>query len=417
MKKLRSEYLLIILCITIIMILLIPPIQPASFTIENKNWDGLSKFKTMIEENRNLNVKETTIPLRLLGEIETDIIIIVGGNLPYFTEESSYLREFIEMGGDVILFEDLGYARLLTSAFGLRMGGNIIAQDQDSHDKNPHLPIIDQFGIGIPESNSTTYSLIFNKAVRVQLSRFLENTTFQPLFATKGRVWEDQNFDGKFYRTNESVVDECYLGGILTFTNQGGNFIVIGDSAFPTNDMISQKDNQEWLSDLLTYLLSGGEKTVLFDESRKLWIPPTGKAAIGTLCVFIMSIFHSPLIAIVSVIVLGGIIAVRRTNQINKIASNFRKSLQSQVDTKPIPAFLQSEEENEIARLTKRSVVSDLYRVMLADEIHQSSSLMSPEQKVKYENYLRHRYIDVKMSSNLTKELKKLSMEERKNGS
>jgi len=415
MRKLRSEYLLIISGI-IVIILLIPPIQPASFTIENQRWDGLSKFKTLIEENKNIKVKETTIPLRLLGEIETDIIIIVGGNLPYFTEESNYLREFVEMGGDVILFEDLGYARLLTSAFGLTMGGNIIAQDQDFHDKNPYLPLIDQLGIGFLEHNSTTYSLIFNKAVRVQISRSLENTRFQPLFATKGRVWEDQNFDGKFYRTNESVVEECYLGGILTFTNQGGNFIVIGDSAFPTNDMINQKDNQEWLSDLLSYLFSGGGKTVLFDESRKLWFPPTGKAAIGTLSVFIMSIFHSPLIAIVSVIVLGGIIAMRRTKQINKIAGNFRKSLQPQVDTKPIPAFLQSEEENEIARLTKRSVISDLYRVMLADEIHQSSSHMSPEMKVKYENYLRHRYIDVKMSRNLTKQLK-LSMEERKNGS
>ena len=244
MRKLRSEYLLIISGI-IVIILLIPPIQPASFTIENQRWDGLSKFKTLIEENKNIKVKETTIPLRLLGEIETDIIIIVGGNLPYFTEESNYLREFVEMGGDVILFEDLGYARLLTSAFGLTMGGNIIAQDQDFHDKNPYLPLIDQLGIGFLEHNSTTYSLIFNKAVRVQISRSLENTRFQPLFATKGRVWEDQNFDGKFYRTNESVVEECYLGGILTFTNQGGNFIVIGDSAFPTNDMINQKDNQE----------------------------------------------------------------------------------------------------------------------------------------------------------------------------
>ncbi|MFX1516632.1 MAG: DUF4350 domain-containing protein [Promethearchaeota archaeon] len=415
MKKLRLETLLIILVIVVI-IVLIPPIQPASFTIENKNWDGLSKFKAMIEENENVKVRETTIPLRLLGGIEPDIIIIVGGNLPYFTEESNYLREFVELGGDVILFEDHGYARLLTSAFGLSMGGTVIAQDQDSHDKNPYLPIIDQFGIGFPEYDSTTHRLIFNKAVRIQATRSLENTRFHPLFATKGRVWEDQNHDGKFYRTNESVDEECYLGGILTFTNLGGNFIVIGDSAFPTNDMIIQKDNQEWLSKLLFYLFSDGDKTVLFDESRKLWIPPTGKAAIGTFSVIIMSIFHSPLIAIVSVIILGGIIAMRRSEQINEVAGNFRNSLQHQEDIKPVPVFLQSEEENELARLTKRSVVSDLYRVMLADELQQSSDI-SPEMKVKYENYLRYRYIDVKMSGNLIKELKKYSTEERKNGS
>ncbi|MFW9905009.1 MAG: DUF4350 domain-containing protein [Candidatus Thorarchaeota archaeon] len=412
MKKLKQEYLFGILAV-IVLILLIPPLQPASFTIENRNWDGLSEFKALIEGNKNVRVSETTIPLRLLGGIKPDMIIIVGGSLPYFTEESSFLRDFVEKGGDVILFEDLGYARLLTSAFGLTMGGTVI--DQENHDKNPYLPIINQLGIGFPENNITTHKLVFNKAVRVESSWSIDNTTFQPLFATEGLVWEDQNYDGKFYRTNESI-EECFLGGILSFS-QGGNFIVIGDSAFPTNDMIDQKDNKKWLTNLFSYLLPDGEKTVLFDESRKLWIPPTGKAAIGTACVFFLSIFHSPIVAIVLMIIIGGILGMRRTNHINKLASSFWKSLQPQVDTKPLPIFLQSEEENELARLTKRSVTPELYRAMLADEIRQTSSNMTPKEKIKYENYLRYRYIDVKMFSKLTKELKKHSTEEKFNGS
>ncbi|MFX0204680.1 MAG: DUF4350 domain-containing protein [Candidatus Hodarchaeota archaeon] len=412
MIKLKQEYVFGILSI-LVLILLIPPLQPASFTIENRNWDGLSEFKALIEGNRSVRVRETTIPLRLLGGIKPDMIVIVGGNLPYFTEESTFLRNFVEKGGDVILFEDHGHARILSSAFGLVMGGTVI--DQDDHDKNPYLPIIDQLGTGFQEDNVTTHKLVFNKAVRVDTSWSIENTIFQPLFTTKGLVWEDQNYDGKFYRTNESI-DECSLGGILSFS-QGGNFIVIGDSAFPTNDMINQKDNKKWLSSLFSYLLPDGEEIVLFDESRKLWIPPTGKAAVGTSCVFFMSIFHSPLVAITFVIIIGGIIGMRRTKQINKLASSFRKSLQPQEDTKPLPIFLQSEEENELARLTKRSVTPDLYRAMLADEIRQTSSNMSPIEKIKYENYLRYRYIDVKMSSNLTKELKKHSTEERINGS
>jgi hypothetical protein len=407
LRKLKQEYFFGILSI-IILILLIPPLQPASFTIENRNWDGISKFKTLIEENEGVSVRETTIPLRLLGGIKPNIIIIVGGNLPYFTEESTFLRDFVEKGGNVILFEDHGYARLLTSAFGLTMGGTII--NQDNHDKNPYLPIIDQLGIGFLENNTTPYKLIFNKAVRVDISSFIENTTFRPLFTTEGLAWEDQNHDGKFYRTNESI-EECFLGGILSFS-QGGNFIVIGDSAFPTNDIIDKKDNKKWLSSLFSYLLRDGEKTVLFDESRKLWIPPTGKAALGTSCVLFMAIFHSPIVAIISMIIIGGIIGMRRTKQINKLAGNFRKSLQPQVDIKPLPIFLQSEEENELARLTKRSVIPDLYRAMLADEIRQTSSNMSADEKIKYENYLRYRYIDVKMSRNLTKELKKHILEE-----
>ncbi|UCG04287.1 MAG: DUF4350 domain-containing protein [Candidatus Heimdallarchaeota archaeon] len=412
MRKPKREYLIGILC-AVVLILLIPPLQPASFTIENRNWDGLSKFKALIEKNNDVTVGETTIPLRLLGEIEADIIVIVGGNLPYFTEESNYLREFVENGGDVILFEDHGYARILTSAFGISLGGTIIDQNKESHDRNPYLPVVNEYGIGFPEQNSSVHTLVFNKAVRVSHSRSVQDSTFYPLFVVEGRVWEDKNNDGKFYRTNESVVEDCYLGGKLTFNNHGGNFIVIGDSAFPTNDMINQKGNQDWLSDLFSYLLSNGGKKVLFDESRKLWIPPTGKAAVGTITVLIMSIFHSPLIAIVSVIIIGGIIGMRRTEQINKVATNFQKSLRPQKDVKPIPAFLQSEEENELARLSKRSVISDLYRAMLTDEIRQIAPDISPLSKARYENYLRYRYIDVNLSSNLIEELKNIRKEEK----
>ena len=44
---------------------------------------------------------------------------------------------------------------------------------------------------------------------------------------------------------------------------------------------------------------------------------------------------------------------------------------------------------------------------MLTDEIRQTAPNMSPLTKAKYENYLRYRYIDVKMSKDLIKELRK----------
>ncbi len=407
MKKMRSEYLFGILFI-ILAILVIPPLQPAAFTIENPNWDGLSKFKTLIKENRSVTVSETTTPLRLLGDINADVIIIVGGNLPYFTEESNFLRQFVENGGDIVLFEDHGYARILTSAFGISLGGTVIDQNPDSHDLNPFLPTINQSGIGIPQSDSSFHRIVFNKAVRVQQIQIIEETTYYSLFNTgRNSTWEDKNNDGKFYRKGEAVNDSCYLGGILTFDKNGGNFIVIGDSAFPTNDMIKRKDNGIWLSDLISYLLANGERKVLFDESRKLWIPPTGKAVIGTVGVLLMGAFHSPFIAIITMIVLGTLIGMKKNEHINRMGTRFLKSLQTQKDTKPIAAFLQSEEEDELARLTKRSTLSNLSRALLADEIRQTASNMSPSTKIEFENYLRQRYIDVDTSTRLIKRLEK----------
>ncbi|MFX0013800.1 MAG: DUF4350 domain-containing protein [Promethearchaeota archaeon] len=398
----RREYLFG-LAFILLSILVIPPLQPAPFTLENTSWNGLSDFKSLISSIGNVSVSDTTTPLRLLGNVKTDMIIIVGGSLPYFTEDSNYLRQFVENGGDVILFEDHGYSRILTSAFGITLGGTVI--DQDFHDRNPFLPIINQSGIGIPEHEPSIYTMVFNRAVRVQRSRFIEETTFFPLFITEGKTWEDMNHDGRFYRTNESVVENCYLGGILRFEKSGGKFIVIGDSAFPTNDIIDKRDNQLWLVNLLSYLIANGNNKILFDESRKLWIPPTGKAAIGTAGVLIMGVFHSPLIAIITLIILGGIIGIKKTEKIHQVTTNIRSSLQVQKEVHAIPAFIQSEEENELGRLIKRSTLPDLYRAIIADEIRLSSSKMSPLTRMEYEDYLMYRYIDVKMSKNLIKQI------------
>ena len=115
MKK--YQFLLFIFAFTLIVIV-IPPIQPAPFTINNNNWDGLSEFKELVE--LRMNVAESTIPLRLIGGASNyDVIIIVGGNLPYFSEDSNFLYQYVRKGGNVIIFEDNGYANILPSAFGI----------------------------------------------------------------------------------------------------------------------------------------------------------------------------------------------------------------------------------------------------------------------------------------------------------
>ncbi|UCE14181.1 MAG: hypothetical protein JSV04_03140, partial [Candidatus Heimdallarchaeota archaeon] len=355
----------------------------------------------------NMTVGETTSPLRLVGDIQADIIIVVGGNLPYFTEESGFLLQLIEeQQKNVILFEDNGYARVLTSAFGITLGGTVI--DQDFHARNPYQPVINQSRINIEDFSFSSCTLVFNKGVRVEKTRDISETDYYPLFRTEGKTWEDKNHDGKFYRTNESIGEElCYLGGILSF-DRGGNFIVIGDSALPTNDMIDRQENRAWLSELISFLLSTGAESVLFDESRKLWIPPTGKAIISVTSVLLMGAFHSPLIAIITLIILGGIISVKKEDHLSDTIKIIRKSIHPVKEIKPIAAFLQSEEEEEFARVSKTSITSDLYRALLADEIQRltTTTKLTPTEKIEYENYLRLRNIDQTMYNKLVKKLK-----------
>ncbi|MHA2305046.1 MAG: DUF4350 domain-containing protein [Candidatus Hodarchaeales archaeon] len=401
----KYQHLLIILVIILGVVVIIPPLQPAPFTISNTNWDGTSKFKELIEQK--MNVSESTIPLRLLGDnVQKDVVIVVGGNLPYFSEDGNYLYQYVKNGGNLILFEDHGYARLLTSAFGITLGGTVI--DQTVHDSNPYKPLITQSSFSISGYDIPSPQVVFNHAVRVQFSRLLRNSSQYPLFETHGNVWEDSNRDGNFYRNDEHVPDNesCFLGAILDF-EEGGKFIVIGDSAFPTNDMIDQKENYRMLSVIIDLLASSGAKSVIFDESRKIWIPPTGKAAIGTITVLLMGLFHSPLIAISTLIIIGGIIGIRNDEKIIQPLRTLRKFFQSHDEIKPIPAFIQSEEEEEFARLAKSNVISDLYRSLLADEIRSNPSQITFQDKVELENMLKQRYIDFRDYNRLIRKLSK----------
>ncbi len=398
MKK--YQFLVLIFAFTLIFIV-IPPIQPAPFTINNNNWDGLSEFKELVE--LRMNVAESTIPLRLIGSTSNyDVIIIVGGNLPYFSEDSNFLYHYVRKGGNVMLFEDHGYASILPSAFGISLGGTVI--DQDFHHLNPYQPIINQSNMNIAGYELSNHQVVFNNAVGVHVSRFIINTTYYPLFETEGTTWEDSNRDGQFYRGVEKKNESCFLGAILDF-NEGGKFIIVGDSAFPTNDMINLNDNKPMITELLNLLVSEGAKSVLFDESRKIWIPPTGKAAIGILSVLIMGLFHSPIIAISVMIILGGFIGIKKEEQITGTLQKIRKGMQPKRELQPVAAFIQSEEEEELARLAKSEVISDLYRSLLADEIRSLPKGLTVLEKVELEYMLRQQYINVKDYDKLLEKL------------
>lgn len=398
MKK--HQFLLLIFVFTLI-IIIIPPIQPAPFTINNNNWDGLSEFKELVE--LQMNVTESTIPLRLIGGTSNyDVIIIVGGNLPYFSEDSNFLYHYVRKGGNVILFEDHGYASILPSAFGISLGGTVI--DNDSHLFNPYQPVINQPNINIAGYEISNQQVVFNKAVGVHVSRLIANTTYYPLFKTEGATWEDSNRDGQFYRGIERRNEPCYLGAVLDF-NEGGKFVIVGDSAFPTNDLIDLNDNKPMITELLNLLVSDGAKSVLFDESRKIWIPPTGKAAIGILSVLIMGLFHSPIIAISVMIILGGFIGIKKEEQVTGFFQKIRQSWQPKQDLHPVAAFIQSEEEEELARLAKSEVISDLYRSLLADEIRSFPENLTVLEKVELEYMLRQQYINVKDYDKLLQKL------------
>lgn len=401
----QKQVILLFLVISGVVLLLIPPLIPASYTIENTEWDGISQFNSLLQSN-NLITSETTFPLRLQGDMSqnTDIIIIIGGNLPYFVEESQYLYDFVTKGGQVILFEDLGYGRTLSSAFGLRMGGIII--DQDNHALNPYQPKVQQEGFVTQSISFPSRNLVFNHAVKVSLSGYLTDSIYRPLFTVNGNIWEDRNFDGQFYKESERCISQTAIGAMIMFPETGGSFTVVGDSSFPTNDMIDREENREWLSDLIEFISRDGRSNVIFDESRKIWLLPTGKAIYSLITVLIMGLFHSPLIAFITLVLLGGIFATKKNKSIIRFSHKLKQPF-SNNDRIASYAYLQSEEEEVFGRLVKTAAKTNVYRSLLIEELQRAPKLSNSERKY-FEYYLRQRFFERSDYEKFSEQLKQI---------
>ncbi|MCK4847809.1 MAG: hypothetical protein KAT16_02165 [Candidatus Heimdallarchaeota archaeon] len=400
----RNQLILFFFVVFGLVLLFIPPLIPASYTIENTKWNGVSQFNSLLQSN-NLSTSETTIPLRLQGDISkiTDIIIIVGGNLPYFVEESQFLYDFVAKGGQVVLFEDLGYARVLSSAFGLLMGGIVI--DQDDHALNPYQPLVQQETFIEQNVVFPSRNLVFNHAVKVSRIEYLSDSVYRPLFVMNGEIWEDKNYDGHFYKESEKCA-QVEIGAMITFPETGGSFTLVGDSAFPTNDMIDREENKEFLSDLIEFISREGRSKVIFDESRKIWLIPTGKAIYSLLTVLIMGLFHSPLIAFITLVLIGGILATKKNQTIIRFTQQLKHPF-SKNDKVASYAYLQSEEEEVFGRLVKTAAKVNVYRTLLIEELQKAPKLSDSEKRY-FEHYLRARFFERNDYEKLSEQLKQI---------
>jgi hypothetical protein len=405
----RNQFILLFLVILGTILLFIPPLRPAPYTLDNNDWNGLSQFNSLLKSNA-LSTSETTIPLRLQGDISrtTDIIIIVGGNLPYFVEESNFLHNFASKGGQVVLFEDLGYGRTLSAAFGLRMGGILI--DQDNHSLNPYQPTVEQEAFVEQSVIFTSRKLVFNHAVSVSRSEHLADSIYRPLFTLNDNTWEDRNYDGQFYNESERTLYQPTIGAMIVFPETGGSFTIVGDSSLPTNNMINREENEEWLSDLIDFISRGGRSKVLFDESRKIWLPPTGKAIYSLLTVFIMGLFHSPLIAFVTLVIIGGIFATKKNQSIIRFSQQLKRPFSNNNKTASY-AYLQSEEEEVFGRLIKTTAKVNFYRTLLIEELQNASAKLTDSDRNYFERRLRRRFFERNDYERYSEELKQILKE------
>jgi hypothetical protein len=122
-----------------------------------------------------------------------------------------------------------------------------------------------------------------------------------------------------------------------------------------------------------------------------------------------MGLFHSPLIAFITLVLIGGIYATKKNQMILRFSNQLKKPF-SDKEKIVSYAYLQSEEEEVFGRLVKTASKTNAYRTLLLEELQRYSPRLSENERKYFEHYLRQRFFernDYEKYSNKLREIMK----------
>ena len=272
------------------------PTYSQDFSIYNDDYNGLSQFRSSIEDSREvLSIQASmSVVSRYNGSA---VLVIMGPVRDFSLDVTLVVYSHLLAGGGVLIADDFGTANsslavlnyLMTSLMGGALPGNIsgllsyadgVVFDLDSYDKEPRLPIIRDFHSlsgpgailtqGVSELHLNWASAI-NPYSLVGLNGFAWTTI---------RTWCETDIN------NNTPAPDDYewqgslpVAGALDFSSpevpNGGRLVATSDPSIFINDMWSQfSGNRRFGANVIEWL-SGGDTDVpvIFCE-QLLAVPP-----------------------------------------------------------------------------------------------------------------------------------------------
>ncbi len=187
-------------------------------------------------------------------DLSKKLLVILGVERKYGSEESHAIYEFVNQGGKLLIADDFGYANdLISDDFGLTFSGYRLYDKR--FEKNP------SFVKALAETTDGDFSVMLN--IPSSITR-----------ADSRNVLLESS-DDSFIDTNEDGIENSNEGGrdfdlCVWDKNLGdGSFIAVSDPGLFINDMLDREDNRDFALHLVSLLLpEGGE--VIFDESAHI---------------------------------------------------------------------------------------------------------------------------------------------------
>ncbi len=266
------------------------------FSIYNTEWNGLSTYRSMIEENGN-QVLAIQSSMSIVSRYNGSAVLVITGPVRDFSSDTVFsVFTHLSNGGSVMVADDFGTANnsffLLNEYLFSMMGGAQLEQagvdgflsftrglllDLDSHDISPRFPIIRDF-VSHPVTNGVS-DLHLNWASTLSPTCLLGS----PLAAV---AWSSTR---SWCETNTSQPDpspdpgewagRLPVAGVLEVPSltggRSGRLVAVSDPSIFTNDMMERfAGNQRFGMNIMDWLsFSDAETPVLFCE-QLLAVPP-----------------------------------------------------------------------------------------------------------------------------------------------
>ncbi len=270
---------------------------PQDFSIYNRNWNGLSNYRTEIESTGR-SVLAIQSSMSVISRYDGQAVLVIVGPVKDFSLEAVLvIFEHLRMGGGILIADDFGTAPssfyLLNTLLAAQMGGQLPADgivaftggvllDLNSYDKSPKLPVIRDLRVGLDEGALTqgVGSIHLNWATALSPRSIIG---MAGIAWTTNRAWCDLNIsapdpypDGNEWNGSLPVVGAIDMSAV-TSGLMTGRMVVVSDASVFINDMLDRGDNRRFSSNIIDWLSHGNTSMpVVFCEN--LLVTPINSA-------------------------------------------------------------------------------------------------------------------------------------------
>lgn len=254
-------------------------------SIEGNDRDGYAMMKDMIEKGNYLVGK---INLLAKGNVPADchVLVVAGPKTPFFSEETSLLKKFIDGNGKALFLLDPTSREnalpALLKSYGVRIFRSIVVDPESHFFIDPFSPIPSyQLHDITKELQSSRYASIFPEAQVVeQDEKPPSDVTVSSLLQTSSGSWAETNLQDENVKLDEgkdkkgplslAVAVVVRKGGAAAGDSDEGRLVVVGDSDFASNAQMRSQGNLDFFMNSVNWAMREESKISIRPQTPEM---------------------------------------------------------------------------------------------------------------------------------------------------